>query len=115
MMRHPVLAILLAVLLALGAQASALARGAVADAGMAVTLCTGDGPRVVMLDADGQPVAPRHHCPDCVVTAALPPAALRAASAPATSRRLAMSAPVPFGALRLPRGAPFARAPPPSA
>lgn len=37
------------------------------DAAAQMVICTGDGPRVVHVDADGQPAAPPHHCPDCAL------------------------------------------------
>ncbi len=44
----------------------AVARGAPQPAGVMV-LCTGDGARQVPVDARGQPVAPPHACPDCLL------------------------------------------------
>ncbi|TNF63711.1 MAG: hypothetical protein EP307_04600 [Rhodobacteraceae bacterium] len=46
-------------------QATAATKGAAPAVGLMV-LCTGTGPVVVAVDADGQPTAPPHHCPDCV-------------------------------------------------
>lgn len=69
LLRSPVLAVLCAV-------AIALAGGALARAGglHAVTICAGDGMRVVLLDGEHSPSA-LLPCPDCVPaqTAALPP------------------------------------------
>jgi len=44
----------------------AVARGAPGPAGVMV-ICTGDGLSRVTVDADGQPVAPPHVCPDCLL------------------------------------------------
>lgn len=36
-----------------------------------MVLCTGHGPRIVQVDAEGQPVQARTTCPDCVLSDAL--------------------------------------------
>ena len=61
--RRPVLALLLALLLGLTAQAMAAARGAPGSSGR-IEICTGIGPVMVAVDAEGQPVGPPHLCPD---------------------------------------------------
>jgi len=66
MVLRPSLAFALALMLALTGQSMAVARGSTDVAGQMV-LCTGTGPVTVYMDADGQPVPPPHHCPDCVV------------------------------------------------
>lgn len=64
---RPLAAIALALVLVLTAQSMAAARGAPAVAG-AITLCTGAGPVTLLTDAEGQPLAPSHICPDCTLT-----------------------------------------------
>ena len=63
-LRSPILAALMAVILALTGQTMAVARGATGPAGSMV-LCTGTGPITVLVDEQGQPIGPRHICPDC--------------------------------------------------
>jgi len=83
--------------------------------GFEVTLCTGDGPVTVTLDGQGNPVAPAHHCPACILALPLPPVpvalaqpALRVLALPAPpSAKQPARAPV--------RATPPARAPPLSA
>ena len=62
--RSPILAALMAVILALTGQTMAVARGTTGPAGSMV-LCTGTGPITVLVDEQGQPIGPRHICPDC--------------------------------------------------
>lgn len=63
-LRSPILAALMALILALTGQTMAVARGATGPAGSMV-LCTGTGPITVLVDEQGQPIGPRHICPDC--------------------------------------------------
>lgn len=67
LMRHAqsFLALGLCVVLALTSQSQLLARGAAQPVGH-VVLCTGTGPVTVAVDAEGQPVATPHICPDCL-------------------------------------------------
>ena len=60
-------ALTLALVLTLTAQSMALARGKTMVAGEMV-LCTGTGVVTVQVDAEGNPVAPSHICPDCALT-----------------------------------------------
>ncbi len=53
---------LIAVLLLTGG-AMAVARGQTDSASLAV-ICTGQGPVMIALGPDGEPVAPPHYCPD---------------------------------------------------
>lgn len=55
----------LCLLLALTGQSLAVARGAAQPVGE-IVLCTGTGPVSVAVDAEGQPVATPHLCPDCL-------------------------------------------------
>lgn len=55
----------LALTLLLTAETMAMARGAPVAVGEMV-LCTGDGVITVATDAEGNPVAPAHVCPDCL-------------------------------------------------
>jgi len=101
----------LCLFLALTSVTLAVARGATQPVGQMV-LCTGEGPRTVLVDADGQPATPPHVCPDCLValyadaprpTLALPRDAARTACEPFSNARHETS---------LARPAPLARAPP---
>jgi len=64
---RPLVAILLAAMLAFGSGAMAVARGQAAAAG-AVVLCTGEGIVSVPVDLSGNPVGPAHICPDCALS-----------------------------------------------
>lgn len=89
MMLRPLLALLLIVVLALTGQTMAQARGAAAATGQMV-ICTGTGPMVVYVDAEGQPTEAPQICPEA--TMQLPTAGgLTLAAAP---QRLLWSAPV---------------------
>lgn len=115
MLRHPAIALILALILALASQTAAVARTAIAMPGTEMTLCTGDGPVTVTLDAQGNPVAAAHHCPACILALSLPPATFTSGR----PVRLARPAPVLPLALLPTRGParviPPARAPPLSA
>lgn len=56
---------LVIVVMAMTAQLAAQMRTAPSATGMTMVLCTGSGPLVVQMDADGQPIDPSHVCPDC--------------------------------------------------
>ena len=56
----------LCLFLALTSVTLAVARGATQPVGQMV-LCTGEGPRTVLVNADGQPATPPHACPDCLL------------------------------------------------
>lgn len=58
----------LALLIAVTSQQMAMARGMTKDAAGQVILCTGQGPTVVTLNAQGNPIGPVHICPDCALT-----------------------------------------------
>ncbi|MFA3919635.1 hypothetical protein [Ruegeria hyattellae] len=57
------LALAVSALLALTGQGLAMSRGVSASVGQMV-ICTGTGPVVVYVDAEGQPTRPPHYCPD---------------------------------------------------
>lgn len=59
---------LVALSLVISGQAIALAKGASPATGHMV-LCTGHGPVVLFTDANGDPTAPPHMCPDCTLAA----------------------------------------------
>jgi hypothetical protein len=60
-------ALLLALTLALTAQAQAAARGTMAAGeGISLVICTDAGLEMITLGPDGQPASPRHYCPDCL-------------------------------------------------
>jgi hypothetical protein len=62
------LAALLALSLVISGQAIAQAKGASPATGQLV-ICTGAGAVTVFTDADGNPTAPPHLCPDCILGA----------------------------------------------
>lgn len=64
---RPFFAIFFALILAVTGQSMAVARGASDPAGQMV-LCTGNGPVTVYMDADGNPAAAPHMCPDCLAS-----------------------------------------------
>ncbi len=66
MLNRSIIAVLLALVLGLTSQSMAVARGASAATGQMV-LCTGTGPVAVYLDAEGQPTAAPHICPDAAL------------------------------------------------
>ncbi len=63
-----ILTLTLALLIAVTSQQMAMARGLTKDARGQVILCTGQGPTVVTLNAQGEPIGPVHICPDCALT-----------------------------------------------
>ncbi len=108
---RPILAIGLCLLLTLTSQSLAVARGVAQPVGE-IVLCTTTGPVTVAVDAEGQPAAPPHICPDCLpgfaVVLANPPA-LRAWQA--AVRRITVTEVAPHVVTRsLPLS--MARAPP---
>ncbi|WP_380995191.1 hypothetical protein [Sedimentitalea sp. HM32M-2] len=102
----------LVLLLLLTSQSMAVARGAPGPAGQ-MQLCTGTGPVMVYVDADGAPVGPPHICPDFALTL-LDHVAASPAGGPglvSVGRRLSVILPVrQSGAIFRPRS--VARAPP---
>lgn len=68
------LSLLLCMALAFTSLTMAQTRGAMAATGQMV-ICTGQGTSVVYVDADGQPTAVPHHCPDCLMLLAPAPVA----------------------------------------
>ncbi|GAW36594.1 hypothetical protein RA2_03667 [Roseovarius sp. A-2] len=56
----------LCLFLALTSVGLAVARGAAQPVGQMV-LCTGEGTRTVLVDANGQPTTPPHICPECLL------------------------------------------------
>jgi hypothetical protein len=62
---HPILGLALCLVLALTSQSLVVARGGAQPVGQ-IVLCTGTGPVTIAVDADGQPVAAQHLCPDCL-------------------------------------------------
>jgi hypothetical protein len=82
------LALVLAALLVLTGQGTAVARTAPGPAGQMV-ICTGSGPLTVLVDATGQPTGTVRICPDCLASlidaapGASPDAPVPLAAAPA--------------------------------
>ncbi|MEH6834654.1 MULTISPECIES: DUF2946 family protein [Falsihalocynthiibacter] len=64
------LAAVLALVMVLTSMATAMGQMRGAAVGEMV-LCTGYGPRVVQIDAQGQPVEARTTCPDCLLSAVI--------------------------------------------
>lgn len=67
LLQRLVLGLSLCLLLVLTGQALAVARGAPLPVGQ-VELCTGSGPVMVALDADGNPISAPHYCPEGVLS-----------------------------------------------
>lgn len=84
-----------------------------AQAGVMVTLCTPAGPELVMLGADGSPLAHSHPCPYCVIGAAvLPQAGAVFARREPVARPALSDLSVPVRRAGLDARLPEARAPP---
>lgn len=72
MLRRLLLPYLLSLLLGLTAQA--MAQGPLPGAMGPMVICTGTGPKVILLSADGEPMPTTPVvCPDCVLSLALSP------------------------------------------
>ncbi|MEM6305331.1 MAG: hypothetical protein AAF744_11450 [Pseudomonadota bacterium] len=67
-MGRTISSLLLALVLALTSQSMAVARGASAATGK-IVLCTSTGPMAVYIDAEGEPTAAPHICPDAALHA----------------------------------------------
>lgn len=59
--------LLLSVIIALTSVSMSLARGQMRDASGHMVLCTGHGPMVVQLGADGEPIERLGICPECAL------------------------------------------------
>ncbi|MEO9650802.1 MAG: hypothetical protein ABJ360_06290 [Roseobacter sp.] len=59
--------VFLALMLVLTGQSMAVARGSMAAAGQMV-ICTGVGTTTVYIDAEGNPTAAPHVCPECIAS-----------------------------------------------
>lgn len=108
---RPLAGLLLALVLSLTGQTMAVARGAAPAVGVMV-LCTGAGPRAVLVDESGAPTGPRHLCPDCALSLLV-----AAPDSPATPlvrayARLDPIAPAPGRAAKPSLPVPSARGPP---
>ena len=100
MLLRPYLALMLALLLAVTGAALAVARGAPTPAGQMV-ICTGTGPVMVYLDADGQPTEAPRYCPEAglaLLNAVATP--VEATDAPQLRRPTRCEAPRPAGRRR---------------
>jgi len=109
--RSPILAILAALLVALTGQSLAVARGASDVAGQ-IEICSGSGPVMIYVDADGQPVAAPRYCPEAALS--LLATVWVSSAQPAMPQGAARSVQIPVRALEpRPSGQrPKARAPP---
>ena len=89
---RPLSGLLLALLMALTSVTMAVARGQ-APMGDPVEICGGYGQVFVTLDANGQPAAPRHACPECLggVTALDLPGITQAVTRPQSLVRVAFA------------------------
>lgn len=65
---RPIAAFVLAFVLLVTSQSMAVARGTMVDATGTMVLCTGTGPITVLMDENGEPIGPRHICPDCALS-----------------------------------------------
>ena len=105
-MRH-----VLALTLALTGQSMANARGASAASGQMV-ICTGTGPQIIYVDAEGQPTSAPHICPDAALELPAGSEAARIAQTDRVSWPVAAhSEPLPLSFF-LPEVRPPSRAPP---
>ena len=78
-MNRAVFTVFLAFALALTGVSVAQTHGAAAATGQ-IVICHGQGTAVIYVDAEGQPTAPPHLCPDCVLLLATEAEAPRAAA-----------------------------------
>lgn len=86
------LRLILSLALALVSQTMAVTRAQAMQPGQTLVICSGYGVATITLDADGNPTAPVHPCPDCL--AGLGMILPASASAPAAPQGYARSAPV---------------------
>jgi hypothetical protein len=76
MAMRAIISLVLTVLLALTSVTTAAARVQSVGA-MQMTICAGDGTHhEITLDAQGNPISPSHHCPECSALTAAPPAGM---------------------------------------
>lgn len=101
----------LCLLLVLTGQALAIARGAPLPVGQ-VELCTGSGPVMVSIGADGAPVTPPHYCPEGVLSLLQAVAALEWAAPVRTLTRVVAEPVAPWRAPSLRRAVARSRGPP---
>lgn len=108
--RNRFLSFALSLLVILTGQGVAASRGVDTAVGQMV-LCTGVGPVVIYMDAEGQPAKPPHFCPDyaltllgaiAVVSHVLPDAPSYAGPYLERGDRSLIAAPVPFQPARAP-------------
>jgi hypothetical protein len=66
-MLRPFTAFLMTLALLLMGQGAAAARGLPGPDG-SIVICTGSGPVVIFVNAEGEPAAPPHICPDCALS-----------------------------------------------
>ena len=113
-LRRSLVALFLGLLIIAGNQGLAMVHGVGSAGGEAteMVLCTGTGPVTVWIDANGDPVAPPHDCPDC--TLCLPHGLLPETAQPARAMRVARSVlrPAPPKLVSRPAPGPVARGPP---
>lgn len=107
-----ILPLVLSLLVILTGQGVAASRGLDRAVGHMV-LCTGDGPVVVYMDADGQPTQAPHFCPDHALTLlgaialadpVLPEAPGHADPTPLRKADSLIALPIPFRPARAPPG-----------
>lgn len=108
---HKQIAILLVAVLVLTGHSMAIARGLPTASG-AMELCTGDGPVMVAIDAEGNPTGHSHICPEFSLSLldAVPPVPVLAAPLGMAGQKIKDSHEVSFRVIRA--VAASARAPP---
>ncbi len=77
---HPITALLLALCLLLTGGPAVVARAQAGAVAGQMVICSGGAAAVVAVDHRGRPLAPLHHCPDCMP---VPPALLPERAGPA--------------------------------
>jgi hypothetical protein len=97
-------AVCLALVLIGTSGAMAVARGQMAAGpGQILVICVADGTAPLRVDADGNPIAPAHACPDCVLAGFAPTPETRALAAPVEMARAAVLLPARSGPWQPPR------------
>lgn len=104
-------ALFLSLVLAVASVTLAVSRGQAAGLSEMV-ICSGGAAVTVTVDAQGNPVERPHHCPDCLVHAAIDSAPAASAAAPAAVSALRFARPARIDVAERSLPIPAARGPP---